>query len=113
MGGDPHSPRAAESAEVEGVSQRLRGGPEPTQNVLDREIEEKILRYLPGDWREKLAKQCAQKAHGKHWVKVLKPCSLNRARLEQSLVLADGTRQKNKTQNKCASAALNEICGGE
>jgi hypothetical protein len=62
------------------------------QKVSDREIEEKILRDLPGEWHEKLAKQCAQKAHGKHWVKVLKPCTLNRARLEQALALANRGR---------------------
>jgi hypothetical protein len=39
-----------------------------------------------------LAKQCARKAHGKHWVKVLKPCPLNRARLEQALALANRGR---------------------
>jgi hypothetical protein len=63
-----------------------------TQKASEREVEEKIVRDLPGEWREKLAKQCTRKAQWRHWVKVMKPCTLNRARLDQALALANRGR---------------------
>ena len=73
---------------MEGISNAFEVALSLTQKISDREVEEKILKDLPGEWRERLGKQCARKAHGKHWVKVLKPCPLSRERLEQALTLA-------------------------
>ncbi len=92
MGSDLHSPWATDAAEIEGISHSFEVALSLTQNVSDGEVEEKILRDLPIEWHAKLAKQCARKAHGKHWIKVLKLSPLNQAQLEKALAIANRGR---------------------
>ena len=47
------------------------------EGVSDREIEQKVLRDLPSNLREKLAREIARKAQEKMWVRIPKPCKLN------------------------------------
>ena len=47
-----------------------------THGISEREVEQKVLRDLPSGFREKLAREIANKAQEKMWIKVLKSCNL-------------------------------------
>ncbi len=43
------------------------------EGISEREAEDKILRDLPFEWRERLTKECARKAQDNFWVRAIKP----------------------------------------
>ena len=56
-----------------------------THGISEREVEQKVLRDLPSGLREKLAREIANKAQEKMWVKVLKSCNLKTQELTMVL----------------------------
>ena len=56
-----------------------------THGISEREVEQKVLRDLPSGLREKLAREIANKAQEKMWVKVLKSCNLKTQELAMVL----------------------------
>jgi hypothetical protein len=60
------------------------------EGISEREAEDKILRDLPFDYRERLAKKCAEKAHDNFCVRATKPVPFMLEELQALLKAATG-----------------------
>lgn len=62
------------------------------EGISERESEDKILKDLPLDWRERLTKDCARKSQDSWWVRVLQPIPFEVEMLQEVLASASGAK---------------------
>ncbi len=60
------------------------------EGISEREAEDKILRDLPFEWRERLTKECARKAQDNFWARAIKPVSFPLDEFQGILEAASG-----------------------
>ena len=60
------------------------------EGISEREAEEKILRDLPFQWRERLTKECVREGRGSHWVRAAKPVPFRKDELLDMFMGASG-----------------------
>jgi hypothetical protein len=62
------------------------------EGISEREAEDKILRDLPFDWRERLTKECGRRAQDHSWVRIAKPAPFAMTQLVEIIQMASDTR---------------------
>jgi len=63
------------------------------EGISEREAEDKILRDLPFEWRERLTKECARKAQDNFWARAVKPIPFPMDEFQGILEAASGVRR--------------------